>query len=95
MEAPDADDLTVRSGDLWALSTGGGTSTALLAVTDRDHASPLVRQVLHISPGLLVFAPRLARAQRLVRNWPDEGEGRTALLVERQKGRQLRLVPHG
>ena len=85
----------VCPGDLWALSTGGGASTALLAVTDRDHASLLVRQILQLTPGLLVFAPRLARAQRLVRNWPDEGEGRAARLVERQKGRQLRLVPHG
>ena len=87
--------LKVCPGDLWALSTGGGQSTALLAVTDRDHASPLVRQILHLSPGLLVFAPKLERAQRLVRDWPDEGEGRAAHLVERQKGRQLRLVPRG
>ena len=90
-----AADLTVRSGDLWALSTGNGQSTALLAVTDAAHASPLVRQILHISPGMLVFVPTLERAQRVVGNWPDEDEGRSAHLVERQKGRQLRLVPHG
>ncbi len=91
----EAEPLTVRSGDLWALSTGGGQSTALLAVTDADHASVLVQQLLHISPGMLVFAPRLALAQRLVRTWPDDGEGRSAHLVERRKGSQLRLVPHG